>query len=59
MAPRNPWAPIDWFPVAIPLWPGHSRIMVHGVGADADLALRNWWKQLARAAATPAKGDEG
>jgi hypothetical protein len=44
-------APVTWLERPVPLWPHHSRVLVHGIAWDADQAVRHYWRQLGRAAA--------
>jgi hypothetical protein len=55
---RRENAPIAWLERAVPLWPKHSRVLVHGVSSDADKALRNYWLQLGRTAAAGSTGKD-
>jgi hypothetical protein len=49
---------ITWLERPVPLWPGHSKLMVSGVTSDADPNVIRWWTQLGRSAATPAQPEE-
>jgi hypothetical protein len=42
----------------VPLAPGHSRVMVHGVASDASKGLIRYWQAVAKSANTTRTGEK-
>jgi hypothetical protein len=46
----GPVAAVSWLAAPMPLWPEHSKVMVHGVSSDASEDVKREWLRRGGAA---------